>query len=104
MRPFSSAVAVCLALLTTAPPSPAQGREEYSEAQMIAGTTVHVRAEPTVRSPIIGILPLGRMVAVPRNGQPRDTTWIRVRPPDGTDGYIRADLIRRVPLGGRAAL
>jgi len=71
---------------------------------MVAGTTVHLRAEPTVRSPILGILPLGRMVAVPRNGQPRDTTWIRVRPPNGLDGYIRADLIRRVPLGRRAAM
>jgi hypothetical protein len=97
-------VALCITLVATASPSGAQARPEWSDAQMIAGTTVHVRAQPTLDSPIIDTLPLGRMVAVPRDGQPRDTTWIRVRPPDGSDGYIRADLIRRVPRGGRAAL
>ena len=104
MPRYALCAIAAVALLATAPQSRAQEQEQFSEAQMISGTTVHVRAEPNVRSPIIGILPLGRMVAVPKDGQPRDTTWIRVRPPDGTYGFIRADLIRQVPLGGRAAM
>jgi hypothetical protein len=67
--------------------------------RITAASNVRVRAEPSEEVPILATVPLGTSVS--ELEQTADGRWLRVRLPDGTEGWMAAGLTRRVPVGER---
>jgi len=67
--------------------------------RITAASNVRVRAEPSEEVSILATVPLGTSVS--ELEQTADGQWLRVRLPDGAEGWMAAGLTRRVPAGER---
>jgi hypothetical protein len=79
--------------------APAMG-EAIDAPYFVAWVEGYVRAQPTADAERLATLPFGTRVAV--TGQTEGGDWLRVELPDGTTGYVWAEVLRpaRVALGG----
>lgn len=72
----------------------------------VVGDSVRVVDEPTADAGVLGaalnsILPLVEWKGLPESGVPSDTTWARVRLPNGATGWVRGASVYS-PVGWRA--
>jgi hypothetical protein len=64
---------------------------QAAQVTVSASNNANVRAAPTTTDEVVGSIDSGENI--PADGRLEDSSWLRVRLSDGTEGWVRADLV-----------